>query len=104
MRIVAVYENRSSDTVWVATCGSQLPVFHAERWAGREWKAGYAPICALGAIRPSAVPPRRSRTDTLTLTNSSLPGAYRNFWGPELPGTYRLVYQIHKTWRVGSGI
>lgn len=104
VRLIAVYENRSSDTVWVATCGGKLPVFHAERWSGRKWEVGYAPICALGAIQPSAVPPHRARTDTLTLTNSDSPNTYRNFSGPELPGTYRLVYQIHESWIVAARI
>lgn len=102
VRVVAVYRNASADTTWISRCSDVPPKFRADRWEDGRWIVGYAPICQLIASVPVAVPPHTTRTDTLILENSVRPNVYRNFQGRDIPGTYRLVYDIHRSWTVAA--
>lgn len=96
--IVATYTNRTGRTVYPARCGFEPPRFHLEKQVGGEWVRAYRQVCMLPLLKePVEVPPGAVYTDTVRLYTSP---RFEMFEVSPIPGTYRIVYQIYKTWQV----
>lgn len=94
--VVATYTNRTSAPVYLGRCGtSHHPGFVLDKEVEGAWSLSYNPVCAMIGAPPLEVRPGESRTDTLPLWHFTLPQAYQNFNSPEIPGTYRIVYEAY---------
>jgi hypothetical protein len=98
INVVATYTNRTGRTVYPARCGFEPPRFHLEKQVGGEWVRAYRQVCMLPLLKePVEVPPGAVYTDTVRLYTSP---RFEMFEVSPIPGTYRIVYQIYKTWQV----
>lgn len=94
--VVATYTNRTSAPVYLGRCGtSRHPGVVLDKEIEGAWSLSYDPVCAMIGAPPLEVRPGESRTDTLPLWDYRLPHSYPNFKSPEIPGTYRIVYEVY---------
>jgi hypothetical protein len=94
--IVATYTNPTDRTVYLGRCGhSTYPGFTLDKMLASGWTLSYDPICDMVGVPPIEVPPGGSRTDTLPLWETRRPNVYPNFHTGEIPGTYRIAYEVY---------
>ena len=97
--IVVTLDNRTADSLFMATCGANHPAWTMERLDDAEYTTALRPACPMIATGPLIVAPGSSRTDTLAI-RAGIPregGAAISaptFEADSIAGSYRLVYEI----------
>lgn len=98
VEVTATYTNRTGGTVYLQKCGHTPPAFTLQKEVGGEWVDAWRQACALVLVPPVEIPPGESYTTTARIHAARTPNALPRFEVEEVPGTYRLVFQMLRTW------
>jgi hypothetical protein len=92
--IMATYTNNAPIVRYVARCGGQPPAFSLEKKTLGVWRRVYQPLCPQVVSVPLEVVPGESVTETLVVHGWRVANGLPRFESREIPGEYRLVYEI----------
>lgn len=98
VEVTATYTNRTGGTVYLQKCGHTPPAFMLQKEVGGEWVDAWRQACALVLVPPVEIAPGESYTTTALVHAARTPNAFPRFEVEEVPGTYRLVFHMLRTW------
>lgn len=101
--IVVTYLNRTTGTVYVASCAGDPPVFTLEKRVGASWVAAFSRPCVDVGYPPRAIAPGDVYVDTLRVFAWSRASGAEPALRTDLPGEYRVVLDLLRTWNPGTG-
>jgi hypothetical protein len=102
-RIIARFENRTGNRIYLRNC-NKGPQFVLQKRTAEGWVGAYQSWCTGGAERdPPTLAPGAVSVDTLWIREYHSPYVMRNFYVPEIPGTYRLLYDYERVWPTPQG-
>jgi hypothetical protein len=95
--IDVTFTNPTEGPVYIPTCREPNPPV-LQKWEGGSWVAAYRPV-VLGCLGPPVVIEAGQSYDyTYRVTASRRPNTYPRFMVREIPGTYRLQWDMLRTW------
>jgi hypothetical protein len=102
-RIIARFENRTGNRIYLNTCGKG-PMFILQKRTAEGWVGAYQKDCLLQLIRPvPTLAPGAVQVDTLWIRHYHSLNWSPIFRVPEIPGTYRLLYDYERVWPTPQG-
>jgi hypothetical protein len=99
--LVARYENRTADTLYVSRCypSDPTPVYGVETIEDTAEDAAYDPVWAcVGHDFPIVIAPHAARVDTLRIEGPNSYDGKTNAPMGRFDGEFRLLYQVSSCW------
>lgn len=95
--ITATVTNHTAAPVYVLTCaGFGSALAQLEKRVGETWQVAFRPVCLMIAGSPIELKPSETYRDMARIR--ALEGHLPEFKASEIPGTYRAVYSIFRSW------
>lgn len=98
VRIGFSFRNDGRSSVFVARCGFHPPLFELQKRERNVWRTAFQPVCPRVLAPPVEVVPGETYRDVAVVEAARRPGTHPRWQVGTIPGTYRLVLDIHRSW------